>query len=213
VVLQTNPIERRPLRDIIVTKLLEARTQSFRDFASVALNDTICQDLVQDRDFYALFAFLSHSDPRIRQASVSELNSAISIFDSFRDDLCKAGFLSKLVLFLENPTPEIISLTATALPVLSLSLSRECEGSLVIRLLSHRRMEVRSAAASAIKSIVNASNDDREQLVAARFMHELTTYLREPDETLIDLTSVVLPPLGVFIAKHGEVEKLLALLS
>jgi hypothetical protein len=213
-VLQKDLRERQQLRNILITRLLGDPSRSVCDFASAAFGDVLCEDILHDRDFPILFEFLGHKDTRLRVSAISALANAMAQSDTFREDLCGAGFLSRLVLLLDNPSPEILIFASTqALPVLSLSLSRGGECQVMIRLLSHRRPEVRAGASAALKIIAKTSDADRTELVASNLMSELAIYLRQPDEILVDFCATVLPALGTFIADRGEVDRLLMLQS
>jgi hypothetical protein len=156
---------------------------------------------------------LAHSDSQIRLAAVSSLANAITVSEAFRNDLCKAGFLPKLIGLLDNPTPEVVAFASAALPALSLTISKVGDCHMIIRLLSHRRDDVCTSASKALTIIAKGSDADKAQLVASHFMSEIVGYLKNHNETLVDFVVGSLPLLGVQIAKQGELDKLLDLLS
>jgi hypothetical protein len=208
----TNIEYRETLRRVILDRLLVA-SDALIEFTARAIKDWIGPDLAQLNDFETFFDLVSHSNKSIQTAALSSLKQRMSERE-YRESLKNANIVHLIRSLSSNSdNPAAIGFVAFALPTMALTLAHSGHVDVILQLLACEEPRVCEGASTAIECIVNGSAQDRKHLLDVDILERLIGSDNHLGQTELQLSSTLIPKLGLDYLRVGKLDFILGLIE
>jgi hypothetical protein len=202
------PEDRAKLRKALLSRLNGALiSAALREVAANSLSRVLACDIVKDGDLLQLFRLLGNGDPHIRAPVVAELQSFIQASDeTARRRTVDAGILPAILQAGLRGKDDLIVFTADCvLPVLGPSFSHNDGGTSIVPLLDHNEPRIRTAAAMALRGVVDSRHGNVENMVKTGMISKLHAAM-DGDDNVRDLWCHLLPKAAPFLSVRAEID-------
>ena len=171
----------------------------------------LVRDMVKDGDLVQLFRLFENGDPRIRAPVIAELRSFIQASDeTARRRTVDANILPAILhAGLRNKDDLIAFTTDCVLPILGPSFSHNDGGASIVPLLDHSEPRIRTAAAMALRGVVDSRHGNVENMVKTGMISKLHVAM-DGDDNVQDLWCHLLPKAAPFLSVRAEIDILFA---
>jgi len=203
------PADRARLRHALLLRLHgpSAPSSALREVAANSLSRMLARDMVKDGDLLQLFRLLENGDPRIRAPAITELWSFIQASDeTARRRIVDAEVLPAILHAGLRGKDDLIAFTADCvLPVLGPSFSQHDGGTSIVPLLDHNEPRIRTAAAMALRGVVDSRYGNVENMVKTEMISKLHAAM-DGDDNVRDLWCHLLPKAAPFLSVRAEID-------
>ncbi|KAF8337678.1 armadillo-type protein [Amanita rubescens] len=176
------PADRARLRHALLLRLHGPSAPS----GALRLSRMLARDMVKDGDLLQLFRLFENGDPRIRAPAITELWSFIQASDeTARRRIVDAEVLPAILHAGLRGKDDLIAFTADCvLPILGPSFSQHDGGTSIVPLLDHNEPRIRTAAAMALRGVVDSRYGNIENMVKTEMISKLHASVRAEIDSL-----------------------------
>ena len=203
------PEDRAKLRHALLPRLNGPSPPSavLREVAGNSLARMLARDMVKDGELLQLFRLFENNDPRIRAPVIAELRSFIQASDeTARRRIVDADILPAILHAGFRGKDDLIAFTADCvLPILGPSFSQNDGGTSIAPLLDHNEPRIRTAAAMALRGVVDSRYGNVENMVKTGMISKLHSIM-DGDDDVRDLWCHLLPKAAPFLSVRAEIE-------